>query len=276
MIPNIFYQSWDDDLPDEIRNKNNVFIKGYEYKLFTIEDMQQYLKEKGDQYLYLFNKYKRICHKVDLWRYCILYDTGGVYMDADCILYKNIDFFKNRHSVFVTNNRGAKDFFNGFIMTVPKNPILKTMIDYLLKVDTSLEHDYYFNCKELYNITSKILKIRHFNRNDYGNVTILIDRHVNNTFYPFYKNIPILAEMNYKYPYEQKKGWHHVWIGDSDTPSKTIQLPQLPNMGEFCLNEHTFSDKFQIIQTKISLIITRTDENSGWGHPHSGYIKWFK
>jgi len=272
MIPNIFYQSWDDDLPDEIKSKNNTFIKKYDYKLFGIEDMQHYLKERGVQYLHLFNKYKKICHKVDLWRYCILYDTGGVYMDADCILYKNIDFLKNRNSVFVTNNRGAKDFFNGFIMTVPKNPIFKTMIDYLLKVDTTLENDYYFNCKELYNIVSNVLKIRHFDRNDYGRITILIDKQINGKFYPFYKNIPILVENNDKYPYPQKKGYQHVWIGESATDSKTIHIPPLPN-GEFFLNEHKYDDKFQITHTS-SLTITRVDENSGWGHQHSGYIKW--
>ena len=273
MIPNIFYQSWDDELPKSVINETKSFIPDYEYKLFDIKEMQMYLKENwGNEMLFLFNKYRKIAHKVDLWRYCILYETGGVYMDADCILYKNIDFLKNRNSVFVTNNRGAKDFFNGFIMTVPKNPILKTMIDYLLKVDTTLENDYYFNCKELYNIVSNVLKIRHFDRNDYGRITILIDKQINGKFYPFYKNIPILVENNDKYPYPQKKGYHHVWFGDSTTVSKTIQLPPLPN-GEFFLNEHGYDDKFQISHT-TSLTITRIDENSGWGHPHSGYIKW--
>jgi len=213
---------------------------------------------------------------VDLWRYCILYDTGGVYMDADCILYKNIDFLKNRHSVFVTNNRGAKDFFNGFIMTVPKNPILKLIIEYLLEVDTKLEEDYYFNCKELYNITTKFLKIKQVDRNDYGKITLLIDREIKGKFYPFYKNIPMLVEINDKYPYEQKKGCYHVWIGTSETNTKSIPLPSLPNMGEFSLNEHGYTDKFEIIQTRAFLLIKRIDENSGWGHPHSGYIKWYR
>ena len=57
--------------------------------------MQNYLRTKwGEKMLYLFNKYKKLCHKVDLWRYCILYDTGGVYMDADCILINKFDFLK--------------------------------------------------------------------------------------------------------------------------------------------------------------------------------------
>lgn len=274
MIPNLFYQSWDDNLPNDILNKNNSFIQGFDYKLFNIEEMQNYLKEKwGDQILYLFNKYKKICHKVDLWRYCILYDTGGVYMDSDSILYHNIDFLRNRHSVFVTNDRGMRDIFNGFIMTVPKNPIFKKMIDYLISVDTSLEDDYYFNCKELYNIITTVLKVKQLNMYDYGNVTILIDKKINERYYPFYKNIPILVENNSQYPYKQKKGFYHVWIGESDSYKKTIELPELPNMGEFCLNEHPHKDQFEIIQTK-SLTITRKDENSGWGHSHSGYIKW--
>ena len=274
MIPNIFYQSWDDNLPDIISNKNKLFIKEFEYKLFTIEIMQHYLKETwGDKFLYLFNKYKKVCHKVDLWRYCILYHTGGVYMDADCILQRSIDFLKDRHSVFVTNNRGAKDFYNGFIMSVPKNPILKEMIDYLLEVDTRFENDYYFNCKELYNIVSRFLKVKSFVRNDYGRVTILIDKEINGRFYPFYKNIPILVETNIDYPYKQNKGFYHIWIGESNTNIKTIDIP-LNLSGEFYLNHHGRNDKFEIEKTDHSFIIKRVDENTGWAYPHSGYIKW--
>jgi len=274
MIPNIFYQAWDDYIPYKIHSVNKAFFKKYDYKLFNILDMQNYLRTKwGEKMLYLFNKYQKICHKVDLWRYCILYDTGGVYMDADCILINKFDFL-NRHSVFVTNDRGEKNIFNGFMMTSPKNPIFKKIIEFMVKVDTSLEHDYYFNCKELYNIVCFFLKTDKLNKHNYGNVTILIDKHVKGGFYPFYNNIPILLEENDNYPYIQKKGFYHVWIGNSTDNVKTIEIPQLPNAAPLFLNEHQYDDTFEITQTETSIIIRRTDKNEGWGHPHSGYIKW--
>lgn len=276
MIPMLFYQSWDDDLPSEIMNINKIHMGNFEYLLFNIQDMQNYLKNKwGVNILYLFNKYKKICHKVDLWRYCILYDTGGVYMDADCILTNSIERndFLNKEAVFVTNDRGVRDIFNGFIMTVPKNPIIKKIIDYMVTVGTTLEHDYYFNCKELYNIVSKYLKTYNLNRHsDYKNIIILVDKELTNgMFYPFYKEVPILLEHTPLYPYTKKKGFHHVWIGSSKTNEKIISIPF---NGEFYLNENEHPDTFEISQTNGYLRVKRTDFHSGWGYPHSGYIKW--
>tara|TARA_B110000858_G_C17751643_1_gene449984 strand:+ start:1148 stop:1369 length:222 start_codon:yes stop_codon:yes gene_type:complete len=53
---------------------------------------------------------------------------GGMYMDADSVLLNDIDFIFDYDLLFVTNNRGVKDIFNGFIMTPPKCPIYKLMI----------------------------------------------------------------------------------------------------------------------------------------------------
>lgn len=275
MIPTIFYQCWDDNIPKEVIDETKKHIQNYDYKLFSIKDMQEYLKEKwGNEYLFLFNKYRKIAHKVDLWRYCILYDTGGVYMDADCILKNNIDFLLDRHSVFVTNNRGAQDIFNGFIMSVPKNPVIKNIIDYMLRVDTSVQNDYYFNCKELYTCVSKYLKISNLSEHhNYGNITILIDRELNGRFYPYYKDKQILVESNSLYPYKQEKGFYHAWIGASDMNTKIVNLPG-DFEGEFILNENQHTDTFEIVLKKNTLVIKRTDKNTGWGYPHSGFIKY--
>ena len=59
MIPNIFYQAWDDYIPYNIHSANKTFFKNYDYKLFNIIDMQNYLRTKwGEKMLYLFNYQK--------------------------------------------------------------------------------------------------------------------------------------------------------------------------------------------------------------------------
>ena len=86
-ITKIFYQSWDTELPKVIMMRNNQYIpKDFEYKRFTLVDIENYLNDKWPHVMDRYYSYKLIQHKVDLWRYCILYETGGVYMDADCIL----------------------------------------------------------------------------------------------------------------------------------------------------------------------------------------------
>jgi mannosyltransferase OCH1-like enzyme len=111
-------------------NKNLLHLPvDIDYKLFSLKDMYLYLENNwGNKYVNLFKSYDKIAHKTDLWRYCILYDTGGMYMDADSVLLNDIDFIFDYDLLFVTNNRGVKDIFNGFIMTPPKCPIYKLMI----------------------------------------------------------------------------------------------------------------------------------------------------
>jgi hypothetical protein len=79
-------------------------------------------------------------------------------MDVDCILMKNIQCLLDTDCFFVSNNRGNKDIFNGFLGTYKHNPIFLEIINYML---TTQDNDYFFNCKELYNIVNKYITIQH-------------------------------------------------------------------------------------------------------------------
>jgi mannosyltransferase OCH1-like enzyme len=211
-IPKIFYQSWCNKLnyaskiPDMIFDKTILNIpKDCIYKCFTLNEARNYLLEKwGKEYAELFDNYKNIPHKIDLWRYCILYDTGGTYMDADCELLSKIDFLYQHTMVFTTNDRKVKDIFNGFIMVEKGNIVIKEMIDYMINVWNSLEDDYYYNCKELYTRLNKYIDID-ISINDYnsqiGNVCLLVDKCIEGRYYAFYKDTNVLVETNSFYPY---------------------------------------------------------------------------
>jgi hypothetical protein len=216
IIPKLFYQSWcsksnpSSKIPDEVLNKTISSIPSdCEYKCYTLTEIRQYLSEKwGDEYVELFDKYKKTPHKIDLWRYCILYETGGTYMDADCVLNTKIHFLYNCdcNMVFVTNNRSVKDIFNGFIMVEKGNIIMKEMISYMLRVGTSIEDDYYYNCKELYNVVNKYININnkiYKYKSSLGNVCLLIDeQQPDGRYNAFYKNKNVLVETNSLYPYK--------------------------------------------------------------------------
>jgi mannosyltransferase OCH1-like enzyme len=216
LIPKLFYQSWCSKsnplskIPDIILNKTISSIPtDCEYKCYTLIEIRKYLSEKwGHEYVELFDKYKKTPHKIDLWRYCILYDTGGTYMDADCVLNSNINFLYNCNCnmVFVTNNRSIKNTFNGFIMVEKGNIIMKEMISYMLRVGTSIENDYYYNCKELYKVVNKYININNETYNyesSIGNVCLLIDKQQSDGRYSaFYKNKNVLVETNRLYPYK--------------------------------------------------------------------------
>ena len=119
--------------------------------------------------------------------------------------------------VFVTNNRGAKDIFNGFLKPPPGNPIFLNIINYMYKVGNNFNNDYYFNCKKLYSIVNSYMPIN-LNQQLYKienrSLCLLIDRGLNylkisddweenNKFGAFYNNILLFIECNKYYPYKK-------------------------------------------------------------------------
>ena len=230
--PKIFYQVWEPvthtaskTIPSIVMNKNNLHLPdNIKYKLFSLEDMISYLRNNwGNKYVNLFNCYEKIAHKTDLWRYCILYDTGGIYMDADCVLLNNINFLISDYNmVFVTNDRGTKDIFNGFLLSPPKNPIFKEIIDFMMEIGNDFNNDYYFNCKKLYNIVNRYLNID-LDKNEYFQniknidykILLLKDKRINkininndkwievNRYCAHFNEKQIFIETNNFYPYKK-------------------------------------------------------------------------
>jgi len=85
-----------------------------------------------------FNNIKAGAYKADLWRYCVLYVYGGVYMDIKFVLhYKLIDIVNKYGSVFVKDvdyykNSCKRGTFNGFMISEAKNPIFYDCIQQIV------------------------------------------------------------------------------------------------------------------------------------------------
>ena len=260
-IPHIFYQSWDKELPAVIMSKNKKCIPDtFIYKRFSIKDIIVYLTEKWPHVMDKFNSYMFVQHKIDLWRYCILYDTGGIYMDVDCILMENISCLLDSDCFFVSNNRGNNDIFNGFLGTYPKNPIYLEIINFML---TTNRTDYFFNCIELYSIINKCISITQ-NQYEYiyneRKISILWDIQKQDTrFYPYFYDKCILVETNPFYPYVMKGEIIDIYaITNIDNIPK--YLLQYPN--EWNIIYET-PDEYMLKNSKYrSIVINNISKNS--------------
>ena len=96
VIPLDIYQTWHTkSLPDKMKeNVNNLKNKNPEftYHLYDDNDCREFIKKNFDKdVLNAFDSLIPGAYKADLWRYCILYKKGGVYLD---IKFKCEDNFK--------------------------------------------------------------------------------------------------------------------------------------------------------------------------------------
>jgi hypothetical protein len=117
-------QSWKNNNPN------------YTYFLFDDDDRKNFIKNNFDE-----NVYKAYCRiipgafRADLWRYCVLYIHGGVYVDIDTICFDSIDNFIDENIEFMTpidlNNcpyYGKYNLSNGFIASIARHHILMDCI----------------------------------------------------------------------------------------------------------------------------------------------------
>lgn len=103
IIPFNLFQTWYTlDLPPKM--KENVELlkqQNPEFTHYLYDDAmcREFIKENFDaDVVYSFDKLKPGAYKADLWRYCILYKKGGIYLD---IKYKCLPHFK---LIQLTNN----------------------------------------------------------------------------------------------------------------------------------------------------------------------------
>ena len=135
-IPRNIFQTWSTkNISSNFKTLSETWcIKNpnYAYFLYDDDDCEQFIKKYFE--IKVYNSYRRLipgAFKADLWRYCILYIYGGIYVDMDTICLNPIDKFLNEDIEFMTPidlnngiNTGTHNLFNAFIASIPKHPIL--------------------------------------------------------------------------------------------------------------------------------------------------------
>lgn len=138
-VPLVLYQTWHSEkvkpgmkkAVEDVRAMNPEI----DCHLYNDEDCEKFIKEAfGDRVFNAFRCLKPGAFKADLWRYCILYEKGGIYMDIKFIPKKKlIDIIKENPKFFVHDQFDNHCFWNGFIISPPKNQIFKDCIDKIVE-----------------------------------------------------------------------------------------------------------------------------------------------
>lgn len=136
------------------------FTHDFHYLNFTDKECIEYMinhpiPDMTPQLLYKFNGFKTGAHKSDLFRYYWLYQNGGIYMDADLMIYRPIIQLLSEHpDKFISvKSIYKKTIFQGFIATPARHPIiLRALIDIMRTSIKKYNHDYLLMTRQLYNI----------------------------------------------------------------------------------------------------------------------------
>ena len=110
-IPKVIFQCYHDKskIPNKVYKNIQKFAPGYKHVIYDDVECKTFLElNYGKEYKYIFEYLlKRTpAHASDLWRYCMLYKYGGVYLDIKTELIEPIDTTFNKidkEATFVTN-----------------------------------------------------------------------------------------------------------------------------------------------------------------------------
>tara|TARA_B110000208_G_scaffold174102_1_gene218524 strand:- start:5988 stop:6749 length:762 start_codon:yes stop_codon:yes gene_type:complete len=188
-IPKILYQTYIDKnkIPEKVFKNLNEYANDYDYRLFDDKDCYYFIKNN-------FNKDILDCfinlkgaHKADLVRYCLLYKTGGVYLDIKIILKKKLSNIFKKKYLYTCESIVKNTIFQGIIASPPNNIIFLELINFIL-----------LNYKQVKNIMNYLLFCYDFGRKiiNYTNSNLLLglnkNKKYNVDFYIFKeKNIDI-------------------------------------------------------------------------------------
>ena len=140
VIPFHVYQTWSTkDVPkfmkktiDHNKEQNPDFI----FHLYDDADCRNFIKQYYNaDVLSAYDGLKPGAYKADLWRYCILYMYGGIYMDVKIKLLFNFSLNELIYSEHYVKDIDGPTFgiYNAFMVHEPRSPILFKLIEQVVK-----------------------------------------------------------------------------------------------------------------------------------------------
>lgn len=147
IIPLNIFQTWHTKQLPPFMNRTSNYIKKinprFNYYLYDDDDCREFIKNNFDENV--INAYDSLipgAYKADLWRYCILYIKGGIYLD---IKYEPLNNFKfinlteKEHFVLDADNEGI---YNALLVCLPNNKLLLKAINQIV---INVQNKYYGN-----------------------------------------------------------------------------------------------------------------------------------
>ena len=203
-IPLCIYQTWHTlGLPFYMkRNLESLKINNPEftYMLFDDNMCRDFIeKHYNKDVLYAFDNLIPGAFKADLWRYCVLYKYGGIYLDIKFNTINNFKLIELTDKEYFPRDRKYPNLYGiyqALLVCKPGNEILMKCINTIIK--NVKDKNYNLACLE---ITGPQLMNKYFTQKDIEKFDIELDKQ---SLYINYKSNKILEPYN-EYRFEQKE-----------------------------------------------------------------------
>jgi mannosyltransferase OCH1-like enzyme len=131
IIPLNIFQTWHSlDLPEKMKN-NITTLKNqhpeFKYHLYDDNMCRDFIQEHfDDDVLYSFDKLKPGAYKADLWRYCVLYIHGGIYLDIKykCANGFNLIELTDKEYYVIDRPQTIGGIYQALLVNLPRNKLL--------------------------------------------------------------------------------------------------------------------------------------------------------
>jgi mannosyltransferase OCH1-like enzyme len=156
-IPPLLHVTYKDltKIPPKVYANIQTYAPEYSLQLYDDDDVIKFLKTYfHPSVVNAFKQTRAGAHKADLFRYCVLYVYGGVYMDVKTVLLQPLkDVFKHPSVTLYLvldqfQTHAFHRIYNGLIATVPRNPFFLQLIHNF--VTTKISWYYHIYLRQFY------------------------------------------------------------------------------------------------------------------------------
>jgi len=146
-IPKIIFQTYHNKskIPQKVYDNIKKYAPDYTHIIYDDQEIIQFLS--ANFHNDVVKKFESLdgAHKADLFRYCVLYIHGGVYLDIKTELIKPLNLIFNKKDVdlYTVISIVPKTIYQGIIATHPKNSIFIKLIQFMLDTPYILSKNYY-------------------------------------------------------------------------------------------------------------------------------------
>jgi hypothetical protein len=147
-IPLHLFQTWQtQQLPPHMARCVRELISSnpeFKYQFYDDERCRSFIQSHfPEDVLRAYDTFIPGAYKADLWRYCILYIYGGIYLDIKyhCVPpFKLIELTTREHYVRDREFCGIDGIYQGFLSCYPRNPILYRCIRKIVEYVDRMEY----------------------------------------------------------------------------------------------------------------------------------------